>query len=72
MNQPMDNLNTRIQRVLMENPRTRDYGVEILDNNGVVTLRGAVPSYEARDPVEETVRAVDGVVSVNNEIDVLK
>ena len=72
MNATMDNLTTRIQRALMDDPRTKDYGVEVLDSNGVVTLRGTVPSFEARDTIEEIVRGVDGVVSVTNEIDVVK
>lgn len=72
MDRIVNDLQTRIQRALVDNPRTKDYGVEILDSNGVVTLRGTVPSYEARDLVEEVVRGVDGVVSVTNEIDVVK
>ena len=72
MNQTMDDLQTRIQRALMNDSRTKEYGVEALDSNGIVTLRGTVPSYEARDLVEEVVRGVDGVVSVTNEIDVVR
>ena len=71
MNQPMEDLQTQIQRTLMNDSRTKEYGVEVLDNNGIVILRGAVPSREARDTIEAVVREVPGVISVNNEIDVL-
>jgi osmotically-inducible protein OsmY len=71
MNQIMDDLQTKIQRALRDDSRTKDYGVEVFDNNGVIILRGAVPSHEARDTIEVVVRQVDGVVSVNNELDVV-
>lgn len=70
MNQTMNDLYTRIQDALMNDARTKDYGVEVLDNNGVVILRGAVPSHAARDAMEAVVREVDGVTSVVNEMDV--
>ena len=67
----MDDLQAKVQKTLMNDSRTKDYGVEVLDNNGVIILRGRVPSHEARDTIEEVVRAVDGVISVNNEMDVV-
>ena len=67
----MDDLQTTIQRTLMNDSRTKDYGVEVLDNNGVIILRGAVPSHAARDTIEAIVREVNGVITVNNEIDVV-
>jgi osmotically-inducible protein OsmY len=71
MNQTMDDLQAKIQRTLMNDSRTKDYGVEVLDNNGVIILRGTVPSHDARDTIEAVVREVDGVISVNNEMDVV-
>jgi len=65
------NLQTRVQRALMDDPRTKDYAVEVLDNNGIITLGGAVPSREASTAVEMVAREVDGVVSVINETDVI-
>ena len=67
----MDDLYTRIQRALMDDSRTKDYGVEVLDSNGVITLRGMVPSHAARDTVEAVVKEVNGVITVNNEMDVV-
>lgn len=67
----MDDLYTRIQRALINDSRTKDYGVEVLDSNGVITLRGMVPSHEARDTVEAVVKEVNGVITVNNEMDVV-
>lgn len=70
MNQTMDDLSTRIQNALVNDPRTKEYGVEVFDNNGVITLTGTVPSVDARDAIEAVVRDVEGVTSVVNEIDV--
>jgi osmotically-inducible protein OsmY len=71
MNETTADLQTRVQRALMDDSRTKEYGVEVLDNNGVIVLRGIVPSREASTAVETVARAVDGVVSVINETDVI-
>jgi osmotically-inducible protein OsmY len=71
MNQTMDDLQAKVQRTLMNDSRTKEYGVEVLDNNGIIILRGVAPSHEVRDTIEAIVRGVDGVISVNNEMDVV-
>ena len=71
MNETRTDLQTRVQRTLMDDSRTKDYAVEVMDNNGVIILRGAVPSREASTAVEMVAREVEGVVSVINETDVI-
>lgn len=71
MNKPIYNLRHQIQAAFMDDRDTREYGIEVLDSNGIITLRGAVPTHAARDRAEELVRNVEGVTSVINEIDVL-
>ena len=71
MNETRTDLQTRVQRAIMDDSRTKDYAVEVMDNNGVIILRGAVPSREASTAVEMVAREVDGVVSVINETDVI-
>ena len=71
MNETAADLQTRVQRALMDDPRTKDYGVEVMDNNGVIVLRGIVPSREASTAIEMVAKEVDGVVSVINETDVI-
>ena len=71
MNETRTDLQTRVQRALMDDSRTKEYAVEVLDNNGVIILRGTVPSREASTAVEMVAREVDGVVSVINETDVI-
>ncbi|MCB2209880.1 BON domain-containing protein [bacterium] len=61
----------RVEDAIMENdahdPRWR---VDVVAENGVVTLDGAVPSTEDRQKVEAIARRQEGVTSVINEIDV--
>jgi osmotically-inducible protein OsmY len=71
MNETRTDLQTRVLRTLLDDPRTKDYAVEVLDNNGVIILTGIVPSREASTAVETVAREVDGVVSVINETDVI-
>lgn len=65
------NLQQQVQAALMEDHDMRDYGIEVLDSNGVITLRGMVPTRAARDSAEAIVRNVAGVTSVINELDVV-
>jgi osmotically-inducible protein OsmY len=71
MNEPIYNLQHQIQAALLDDPDMSDSGIEVLDSNGIVTLRGTVPTRVARDRAEELVRNLTGVTSVINEIDVV-
>ncbi|MDQ2693339.1 MAG: BON domain-containing protein [Chloroflexota bacterium] len=64
-------LQHQVQTALMDDPDVSEYGVEVFDSNGVITLTGTVPTTEVRDRVEAIVREVAGVTSVINEIDVV-
>jgi osmotically-inducible protein OsmY len=65
------NLQHQVQTALMQDSHMQDYGIEVLDSNGIITLRGSVPTRDARERAEEIVRTVDGVTSVINELDVI-
>ena len=71
MNQTLSDLRTQLQAAFSEDDLLHEHGVEILDSNGIVTLRGAVPTVAARERAEEIARLMDGVTSVINEIDVV-
>ncbi len=66
-----NSLQLQIESALLQDRLTQDYGIEVLDSNGVVTLRGVVPSREVRDKVEVIVRKIEGVTNVINELDVI-
>jgi len=67
----VNDLQHQVQDALMVDVHMRDHGIEVLDSNGVITLRGTVPSVEARERAETIVRGVPGVTSVINELDVV-
>lgn len=70
MNKPVYDLQHQIQAAFREDRDLQDYGIEVLDSNGIITLRGVVPTRVARDRAEAIVREMEGVTSVINELDV--
>ena len=66
-----NSLQLQVESALLQDRLTEQGDIEVLDTNGVVTLRGVVRSREARDRAEEIVRNTSGVVSVINELDVI-
>ena len=71
MNQPIYEFQHRIQEALAEVNDLRGANIEVLDSNGVITLRGTVPTTSARERAEAIVRGMEGVTSVINELDVV-
>ena len=57
-----------VQTALMQDAQTQDYGIEVIDNNGIITLKGVVPSVEASERAELITRDIDGVRAVFNEL----
>jgi len=57
-----------VQTALMQDAQTQDYGIEVIDNNGIVTLKGVVPSLEASERAELIAKDIDGVRAVFNEL----
>ena len=53
---------------LLQDPTTQDCAIEVIDNNGVVTLAGVVPSQSASDRAEAIAHTIDGVTSVINQL----
>jgi osmotically-inducible protein OsmY len=66
-----NSLQLQVESALLQDSITQDYGIEVLDSNGVVTLRGMVPNRKVREQAEAVTREVAGVTSVINELDVI-
>jgi osmotically-inducible protein OsmY len=64
-------LQLQVESALLQDRLTEDYGIEVLDSNGVITLRGMVPNRKVRERAEEVAREVAGVTTVINELDVI-
>ena len=71
MNKPIYDLQHQVQEALAEINELRGAQIDVLDSNGIVTLRGIVPTVDARERAEAIVRAMNGVTSVINELDVV-
>ncbi len=71
MNKPVYDLPNQVQAVFSKDEEVQDSDIEVLDDNGIITLRGTVPTRAARDKAEALVRDMDGVVDVINELDVV-
>ncbi|HLF74212.1 MAG TPA: BON domain-containing protein [Anaerolineales bacterium] len=70
MNETTD-LQIKVRSAILNDPRTKEYGgIEVLDNNGVIILRGIVRSTELRVAAKMIARDVEGVTGVINGIDV--
>jgi len=70
MNYPITDLKLEVQEAILDHPETRKHGIEVLDDNGVITLTGSVPSREISDTAEQIVEKLRNVVSVINQLDV--
>ena len=71
MNETSDKLETRVRNaVISDKSFNPNWDINILNENGVITLLGSVPSKEAMKKVENIVRNHKGVVSVINQLDI--
>jgi sporulation protein YlmC with PRC-barrel domain len=66
-----EELSTRVARALFEDARTAQCVIEVIDERGVVTLSGTVPSATARQAAAEIAAAQPGVISVTNTLRVV-
>jgi osmotically-inducible protein OsmY len=64
-------LQLQVESALLQDRLTQEYGIEVLDSNGVITLRGMVPNRKVREQAEAVARGVAGVTTVINELDVV-
>ena len=72
MKAPMGSLATRVNAALSDHDETAEYPIEAVNDNGVITLSGKVPSDEVKETAEEIAEGVEGVVEVVNDLTVGK
>ena len=61
-------LEERVKESLLQDSRLADYPIEVMNNNGVITLTGEVPSQELAEAAEAIARQTDGAIAVMNEL----
>lgn len=65
------NIANDVSEALFEDPATDSYEVDVSSNNGIVTLKGTVDSWQEKELCAFVVKGVRGVKGVNNEIDII-
>ncbi len=61
----------RVDTALRENPHLQGRHVLLEDNDGTVTLRGTVESYYQKQMAQESLRAIDGIEKILNQLEVV-
>jgi osmotically-inducible protein OsmY len=61
-------LKEKLDELFLQDPHLADYPVEVLNNNGIVTLIGKVPTRELSEAAEKIAKQTAGVISVINDI----
>ena len=71
MDKIVNEFSKQLQKMVQDNDAIKnDWNVEVFEENGVVTLTGAVPSQNTLEKVEAYVRKQEGVKAVVNELDI--
>lgn len=70
MNPIHSELHLKVLEAILDHPRTRDHAIDVLEQNGVITLKGHVPSREVSEIAEKVASDVYGVRGVINELEI--
>ncbi len=62
-------LATRLEDALERDERTKDAQIEVMDNNGVITLAGFAPDDKTRQAAGEIAENFSGVSTVINDVE---
>lgn len=68
LNEKEMDLNDRLLKALAASPQTKEAIVEVVNENGFVTLIGEVDTPETRQAIRQIVANEPGVISVVNNI----
>lgn len=60
----------RVSAALLEDSRTSESAIEVINDQGVVTLTGIVNFEEVRQAAEQVAQKQQGVISVVNDLEV--
>lgn len=63
-------LQLEVQKAILDDSRTNEHGIEALDSNGVITLKGRVPSLEIGKTATTIAANVPGVAGVINALEI--
>jgi osmotically-inducible protein OsmY len=64
-------LEERVRRVLTENPHLTQRTLRIETHEGCVTLKGVVRSFYQKQMAQESLKGVEGLVQIENQLQVV-
>ena len=64
-------ITTKVKLALIADNRTSGFATDVVTQNQAVTLSGKVDSNEAKEAANEVVKGIEGVRSVNNQLQVV-
>ncbi|MDX1377378.1 MAG: BON domain-containing protein [Anaerolineales bacterium] len=70
MNRTLTDLQIEAQTAILDDQRTKKHGIEVLEDSGVITLKGTIPSHMIREIAESVIRDLDGVIKIDNKLEV--
>jgi osmotically-inducible protein OsmY len=70
MEKTITDLQLKAQKAILDEPRTKEHAIEALEENGIITLKGTIPSSEVGDIAKKIVEDVPGVTGVINALEV--
>jgi osmotically-inducible protein OsmY len=71
MNQELSDLQIRAHKTILEDNQTRKHGIEVFEKEeGVITLKGSVPSRKVKKAAASILRDLPGVKRVVNKLQV--
>lgn len=71
MEKIVNEFSKKLQRKIQNNEAFKaEWEIEVFEENGIVTLEGAVPSRDVLEKVEAFVQNQEGVAAVVNELDI--
>jgi osmotically-inducible protein OsmY len=70
MQNEKEDLLKRIDEALLNDSRTKDTAIEIIDENSIITMRASVPSRRISQAAEDIVSNQTGVVDVINALQI--
>jgi osmotically-inducible protein OsmY len=68
----MTDLQLKAQKAILDDDRTKEHGIQVLDENGVITLEGKVPSRDVKETAQSIVEEALDIKSIINRLDIKK
>lgn len=72
MSQELSDLQLKVQTVILSDDRTRKHGIEVIEKDGTIILKGSVPSIKVKRTASSLIRELRDVTMLENKLKVEK